>query len=128
MEGYTIAAPAAPVMCPVARLWCALWRTCGAPTAHIRNNPSSKEDTQFVVIGFTTFSHSTPLHYAIRPLGTLFSFLSPPPPPPADPCVLGLGVGVMGNAGLCCLSTHDLWVPSLLPLHFGACEGVSKIV
>ena len=48
---------------------------------------------------FTTFSHSTPLHCAIHPLGTLFSFLSPPPP--IDPCVLGLGVGVTGNAVLC---------------------------
>ena len=50
------------------------------PAACVRNNPDNKQDRQFIVIGFATFSHSTPLHCAIRPLGTLFSFLSPPPP------------------------------------------------
>ena len=101
--------------------------TCSTPAARVRNNPDSKQHRLFIVIGFTTFSHSTPLHCAILPLGTLFSFFEPPPPL-ANPCVLGLGVGVMGNAGLCSRSAHDLWVPSLLPLHFGAFEGVSKIV
>ena len=37
---------------------------------------------QFIVIGFTTFSHFTPLHCAICPLVTLFSFFFKPPPPP----------------------------------------------
>ena len=100
---------------------------CGAPAARLRNIPDSKQDMQFIVVGFTTFSHSTPLHCAICPLGTLSSFFDTPPPP-ADPRVLGLGVGVMENAGLCSRSTHGLWVPSLLPLHFGAFKGVSKIV
>ena len=113
---------------PLRRLWhvqCALRHA----VARVRNNPNSKQDRQFIVIQFTTFSHSTPLHCAICPLGTLFSFFFEPPPPPlANPCVLGLGVGVMGNAGLCSRSAHGLWVPSLLPLHFGAFEGVSKIV
>ena len=54
--------------------------TPAAPAARIRINPDSKQDRQFIVIGFTTFSHSTPLHCAIRPLGTLSSFLPPPPP------------------------------------------------
>ena len=54
--------------------------TLAAPAVRIRNNPTSKQDRQFIVIGFTTFSHSTPLHCAIRPLGTLVSFLRPPPP------------------------------------------------
>ena len=63
-----------------------------APVARVRIDPDSKQDRQFIVIGFATFSHSTPLHCAIRPLGTLF--FSPPPP-----CVLGHGVGVMGMPG-----------------------------
>ena len=61
-------------------------------------------------------------------LGDSFFLFEPPPTAPIDPCVLGLGVGVMGNAGLCSRSAHGLWVPGLLPLHFGAFEGVSKIV
>ena len=64
-EGYTHAAPVAPAV---------------RPAASVQNNPDSKQDRQFIVIGFTTFSHATPLHCAIRPLGTLFSFLTPPPP------------------------------------------------
>ena len=101
------------------------------PAAHVRNTPNSKQDRQSIVIGFTTFSHSTPLHCAIHPFGTFFSFFAPPPPPPrADPCVLGLGVGVMGNFGLWAMghSTHNLRVPSLPLLYFGALEGFSKIV
>ena len=66
--------------------------TPALPAVRIRNNPDSKQDRQFIVIGFTTFSHSTPLHCAIRPLGTLFSFLSPPPPPLIHVC-WGLGLG-----------------------------------
>ena len=44
-------------------------------------------------------------------LGDSFFFFEPPPPT-ANPCVLGLGVGVMGNAGLCSRSAHGLQVPS----------------
>ena len=48
---------------------------CGAPAAcHVRNNPDSKQDRQFIVVGFSLFSHSIPLHCAISPLGTLPSF------------------------------------------------------
>ena len=36
------------------------------------------------------------------------TFFFEPPPPPANPCVLGLGVGVMGNAGQCSRSAHGL--------------------
>ena len=61
LEGYTLAAPAA------------------RPAACVRNNSDNNQGRQFYVIAFPTFSHSTPLHCAIRPLGTLFSFLSPPP-------------------------------------------------
>ena len=53
IEGYTPAAPAVPAV-----------RT--------RNNPNNKQGRQFIVIGFTIFSHTTPLHCAICPLGTLF--------------------------------------------------------
>ena len=59
---------------PLRHLRCALRRTCGMPAARVSNIPDSKHDRQLIVIGFTTFSHSTPLHCAIRPLGTLFSF------------------------------------------------------
>ena len=69
------------------------------PAARVRNNPDSKQDRQFIGIVFPLFSHSTPLHCAIHPL-TLFFFFDSPPPPPAYPCVLGLGVGVMGNVAL----------------------------
>ena len=62
IEGYTPAALAA------------------RPAARVRNHSDSKQGRQFDVIVFPTFSYSTPLHWAIRPLGTLFSFLSPPPP------------------------------------------------
>ena len=75
------------------------------PAARVRNNSDSKQGGQFYVIVFPTFSHSTPLHWAISPFGTLFSFLSPPPPL-VYPCALGLGVGVMGNARLCSHSAH----------------------
>ena len=128
MKLWLVAVPAVLALraTPLRHLWCALRRTCGMPAARVRNIPDSKQDRQFIVIGFTTFLHSTPLHSAIHPSGTLFSLS--PPPPLANPYVLDLGVGVMGNAGLCSRSTHGLWVPSLLPLHFGAFEGVSKIV
>ena len=80
---------------PLWRLRCALQRTCG-----VRNNPNSKQDKQFIVTGFTTFSHSTPFALCNTSLGDFF-LLSPPPPPPLIRVCLGLGVGVMGNAGLC---------------------------
>ena len=64
--------------------------THAAPAARVQINPNNKQDRQFIVIGFTTFSHSTPLHYAIHPLGTLFSFL---PPPPLTHVCWGLGLG-----------------------------------
>ena len=41
-------------------------------------------------IGFTTFSHSTPLHYAIRPWGLFFFF---EPLPPLTRVCWGLGLG-----------------------------------
>ena len=107
-EGYTPAAPVVPT------------------AAHLRRAlgiiQTAKKDRQFIVIGFPT----PPFALCNTSLGTLFSLLTTPPP--ADPCVLGLGVGVMGNVGLCSHSAHGTRVPRLLPLHFGASEGVSKIV
>ena len=75
---------------PLRRLWRALRHTYGAPVAHVRNNSNSKQDRQFIVIVFPTFSHSTPLHCAMPPWETLFSFL---PPPPLPVCVGARGWG-----------------------------------
>ena len=77
-EGYTPVVPAAPAVRPAAR---------------VRIHPDIKQDRQFIVIGLTTFSHSTPLHCAICPSGTLFSFLPPPPPLPLTHVCWGLGLG-----------------------------------
>ena len=67
---------------------------CSAPALCVGNNSDNKQDRQFIVVVFTTFSHSTLYTVQYVPWGTLFSVLSPPSP---YPCVLGLGVGVMGN-------------------------------
>ena len=116
MEGV-VQGPATPLR----RLRCALGII---PTANKTGNSLFLDSLLF---------HTPPLcTVQYVPWGLFFLLLSPRPHPKPQqtryPCVLGLGVGVMGNAGLCSRSAHDLWVPSLLPLHFGAFEGVSKIV
>ena len=116
-EGYTLAAPAAIAVRPVAHLRCALGII---PTAN-------KQAIHCYWIHYFFTLH--PFALCNTSLGdSFFFFFLSPPPPPANPCVLGLGVGVMGNAALCSRSAHGLWVPSLLPLHFGAFEGVRTIV
>ena len=92
-EGYT----------PAARLQCALGII---PSANKTRNSLLLDSLLFDTPSLCTVQHV---------IGDSFFFLSCPPPPPAaaaNPCVLGLGVGVMGNAGLCSRSAHGLQVPS----------------
>ena len=58
------------------------------------------------LLPYSLLFHTPPL-YTVQhaPWGLFFLFSAPPPP--AYPCVLGLGVGVMGNAGLCSHSAHS---------------------
>ena len=97
-DGYTPAAPAV------------------RPAAHLRRAlgiiPSANKTRNSLLLDPLLFDTPS-LALCNTSLVTLFSFLSSPPPPPAaNPCVLGLGVGVMGNAGLCSCSAHGLQVPS----------------
>ena len=85
------------------------------PAAHLRRAlgiiPSANKTRNSLLLDsllFDTPSLCTVQHV----LGDSFFFFEPPPPPTANPCVLGLGVGVMGNAGLCSRSAHGLQVPS----------------
>ena len=97
-EGYT---PAALAVCPAAHLRRALGII---PSANKTRN------SLYWIHYFLTLH---PFALCNTSLVTLFSFFElPPHPPAAKPCVLGLGVGVMGNAGLCSRSAHGLQVPS----------------
>ena len=116
---------ATPLRC-LRHLRCALRRTCSTPAARTRNDPNSKQGNSLLLDSL--LFHTPPLCIVqYVPWGLFFLFFLSPPPPPANPWVLGLGVGVMGNAGLLSRSAHGQWLPSLLPLHFDAFEGVSKI-
>ena len=97
-EGYT---PAAPAVRPTAHLQRALGII---PSANKTHNSLLLDSLLFDTPSLCTVQHV---------LGDSFFFFEPPPPPAAaNPCVLGLGVGVMGNAGLCSCSAHGLQVPS----------------
>ena len=96
-EGY---APAAPAVRPAPHLR----RVLGIiPSANKTCNSLLLDSLLFDTPSLCTLQHV---------LGDFFFFFELPPPPAANPCVLGLGVGVMGNAGLCSRSAHGLQVPS----------------
>ena len=81
IEGYIPAAPLAPAVRPTVHLQ----RVLGIiPTANKTGN------------SLLLYSLLQPSTLCNPSLGTLFSFFEPPS---LYPCVLGLGVGVMGNVG-----------------------------